>query len=253
MPDKLALVVDKIDAVPEALRGAYVEDGGKFRLNADVEDVSGLKAKNAELLGKNKTLTERTKILGDRTAEDVQADLELAAKTREDKAKAEGNFEAMKSQLIATTNAEKEKLLGRTKKIEGKLFDVLAKREAESALTAAGGNAKVMLPHILPFIKVVEHDDDFTAQVVDAKGTPRIADGQATPMTIAQLVEEFKADATFGDNFKASDVAGSGARTETGARGAGGIVIIPKDASVPEYRRMKADAEKRGVGYKVAE
>jgi len=253
MPDKLALVVEKIDAVPEALRGAYVEDGGKFRLNADVEDTSGLKAKNAELLGKLKTAQDRTKVLGDRTAEEIQADLDLAAKTREAKAKAEGDFEALKSQLIATTTAEKEKLVGRTRKVEGKLYDVMARREAETALTEAGGNAKVMLPHVLPFIKIVEHDDDFTAQVVDAKGTPRIADGQATPMTIAQLVAEFAANPVFGDNFRASDVAGSGARTESGARTGGGIVVIPKDATVAEYRAKKADAEKRGVGYKVAE
>jgi hypothetical protein len=68
----------------------------------------------------------------------------------------------------------------------------------------------VLLPHILPFIKVTEQDDDFTAQVVDAKGNPRIADGQATPMTIAQLVEQFKADEAFGVAFAPSGAAGAG-------------------------------------------
>lgn len=248
----LPLVAEKLDAIPEAARGAYVEREGKFFLDAPVEDVSGLKAKNAELLGKLTKASERAKLLGDRTAEEVQADLDLAAQTREAKAKAEGDFEAMKTQLVATTNAEKEKLLGRTKKVEGKLYDVMARREAEAAITAAGGNARVMLPHILPFIKVTEHDEDFLAQVVDAKGVPRIADGQATPMTIAQLVEEFKADETFADNFRASDVKGSGAHTEGSGAPRGGAVTIPKDASVAEYRRLKADAEKRGVPYRVA-
>jgi hypothetical protein len=252
MPEKLALVVDKIDTVPEALRGAYVEEGGKFRLNADFEDVSGLKTKNAELIGTNKKLAERAKLLGDRTPEDVQADLEFAAKAREDKAKAEGNFTALQTQMAEKHAKELDGVKKRTVKIEGKLYDVLAKREVEAAITAAGGNAKVMLPHILPFIKVTEHDDDFTAQVVDAKGNPRIVDGQATPMTIAQLVEQFKADEVFGDNFKASDVKGGGARTEGAAR-AGGVVVIPCDASVQDYRRLKAEAEKRGVAYKVAE
>lgn len=248
----LPIVTDTLDAIPEAARGAYVARDGKHYLDAEMEDTAGLKSKNAELLTKNKTLAARAAVIGDRTAEDVQADLELAAKFKEDKAKAEGNFETLKAQLIAQQNTEKEKLTGRTKKVEGKLYDVLAKREAESAITAAGGNAKILLPHILPFIKVTEQDDDFTAQVVDAKGNPRIADGQATPMTIAQLVEQFKTDDTFGGAFAASGANGSGARNDGGSRTTGATVLIPKDATPQQYRQMKADAEKRGVPYAIA-
>lgn len=217
-------------------------------------DIQGLKSKNAELIRREKAARERAAVLGDRTPEEVQADLEFAAKAREEKARAEGNFEALKQQLIQQHTAEREKLASRTTKVEGKLYDVLAKREAEAAITAAGGNPKVLLPHILPFIKVTEQDDDFTAQVVDAKGNARIADGQATPMTIAQLVESFKADETFGVAFSAGTAAGSGARNESGTRTQNGaIVISATDAKdVQKYRAARERAMKAGVPFMVA-
>lgn len=232
--------------------GAGGAGGGTAPKTYTEADIAALKAKNAELIGKNKTLAERAKVIGERTPEEVAADLDFAAKAREEKARAEGNFETLKAQLIQQHTTEREKLTGRTKKVEGKLFDVLAKREAESAITAAGGNAKVLLPHLLPFIRVAEQDDDFTAQVVDAKGNPRIADGQGTPMTIAQLVELFKADDAFAPAFAASGASGSGARNESSGRGGSVTVLIPKNATPQEYRRMKEDAEKRGVPYAIA-
>jgi hypothetical protein len=250
----LQTTFDTLDAIPENLRAAYVEKGGKFVLDVEIEDTTGLKTKNAELIRKQKELAARAAVLGDRTPEDVQADLELAAKFKEDRAKAEGNFETLKSQLIEKHTTELTKASSRATKVEGKLYDVLAKREAESAITAAGGNPKLLLPHILPFIKVTEVDDDFTAQVVDAKGNPRIADGQATPMTIAQLVEQFKNDETFGTAFTASGVSGSGARNETGSRGTSGQVVISAvDAKdVQKYRAARAKAEKLGTHVTIA-
>jgi hypothetical protein len=216
-------------------------------------DLAGLKARNAELLKEAKEAKERANIIGDRTPDEVKADLELAAKFKEDKAKAEGNFETLKAQLLDQHKREREALTGRAQKIEGKLYDVLAKREAEAAIVAAGGNPKLLLPHLLPFIRVTEQDDDFAAIVVDAKGTPRIADGQATPMSIAQLVDVFKADDTFGAAFNASGAAGGGARGAGAATsGGGGTILIPKDASPQEYRRLKAQAEKEGRPYAVA-
>lgn len=216
-------------------------------------DVSGLKAKTQELLDKLAGANQRLSVLGDRTPEQIKADLELAAETRTAKAKAEGDFESLKSQLITQHQTELEKATVRAKKAEGKLYDVMARRGAESAITAKGGNPKILLPHVLPHVRVIEIDDDFTIQVVDAKGNPRIADGQATPMTIDQLVEAFKADETFGAAFAAPAAAGSGARGSGGGGGGGssGKIIIPKDASHQEYQRLRAEAIKtnREWGY----
>jgi hypothetical protein len=242
---------NKLDEIPEAFRPAYREEGGKFV--PIVEDASGLKSKNADLLTRLTKATERAKILGDRTPEEIQADLEFAKTQREKAAREAGDFETLKGQMAAEHQKALEKVSGRGKKLEGKLYKVMAEQEAERAIVAAGGNPKVLLPHILPFIKPFETDDDITVKVVDGKGTVRIADQAGTEMTIAQLVEQFKADEAFGVAFKPSDAAGSGARGGNGGAGAAGaIVLIPKNATPQEYRRLKDDAEKRGVPYRIA-
>lgn len=249
----LPIVVDSIDSIPEAARGAYVARDGKHYLDAEIQNPSdALVAKNSELIGRNKTLAERAALIGDRSPEEVKADLELAALTRESKAKAEGDFETLKGQLIQQHTSEKEKLTGRTKKVEGKLFDVLAKREVERAIKELDGDEVVLLPHILPLVKVFEEDDDFTAKVVDEKGNLRIADGQATPMTIKQLVETFKANERFGVAFAASGASGSGAKNQGAAGAKAGAIMIPKEASPQEYRRLKDQAEKEGRPYAIA-
>lgn len=215
-------------------------------------DLAGLKTKNEDLIARLNAAKERAAILGDRTPEEVKADLEFAREMREKKARDEGDFESLKAQLLDQHKSELTKRDTRVQRVESKLYDVLARREAEAAIIEAGGNPKLLLPHVLPFVKVTEQNDDFTAQVVDAKGQPRIADGQATPMSIAQLVDIFKADDTFGAAFESSGAAGSGARNSGAGGGRGGTVMIPKDASPQEYRRLKAEAEKAGRPYAIA-
>lgn len=250
----LPLVTDSLDAIPEAARGAFVERDGKFHLDATITDPSAaLTAKNAELIARNKQLAARAAVIGERTPEEVTADLEFAAAQREKAAKDAGDFESLKTQLVTATNAEKAKLTARIEQVEKKLFKVLGSSVAERAITDKGIKAKVLLPHVLPYIKIVEHDGEYAAQVVDDAGKPRIADGQATPMTIEQLVDEFVANPDFAGIVPASGVSGGGARNDGGQGGRAGVVIIPKGSSPQVYRRLKEDAEKRGVGYKVAE
>jgi hypothetical protein len=248
----LPLSADSLDAIPETARSAYVEKGGKFVLDVEIEDTSALKAKNFDLIGKNKTLAERAALLGDRTPDEVRADLEFAAQMREKKARDAGDFETLKGEMVAKHQAALDAATGKTSKVEGKLFDVLGKREAEKEIVALGIKAKVLLPHVLPHIKVVEIDGEYEAIVVDAKGKPRIVDGQATPMSIKDLVAEIAADPEFDGVVPASGANGGGARNAPGDGGRTGVVLIPKDADVQTYRRMKDDAEKRGVPYKVA-
>lgn len=211
--------------------------------------VAGLKAKNTELMGKLKAADDRLAVLGEMETDDVKKALQLAADVRDKRARAEGDFETLKKQMVDQHNTDLAKATTRSQRVESKLFDVMARREAESAITAAGGNARVLLPHLIQHIRVSEQGADFVAQVVDAAGAPRIADAQGTPMTIAQLVETFKKDETFGIAFAASG-AGSGARGG-GAAGAGGKAAVTLTAEQARdtmvYRRAKEEAEKAGV------
>jgi hypothetical protein len=71
-------------------------------------------------------------------------------------------------------------------------------------------------------------------------------------VSIADVVEELKADDDFAVDFDFSGASGSGARNGGGGGKGGAAVIIPRDASPAEYRRLKDDAVKRGVPYKIA-
>lgn len=252
MGEKLPLVVDKLDAIPEPLRGAYVETDGKFRLNTDVEDVSGLKAKNSELLGKLKAANDRAKLLGERTAEEIQADFDLAAKTREEKHKAEGNFEAAKAEMLKGHQAQLAKVAEDKAKVEAQLHKVLVVKDADRAIRDAGLEPEVLEPHVTPHLKVVYEEGEAVARVVDAKGNVRFNE-KGEPMTVDQLVSTIVANPKFAGLVPASGVKGGGAGNEGANVRGGAVVLIPKDASVAEYRRMKDDAVKRGVPYRIAE
>ncbi len=217
--------------------------------------VGGLKTKNAELLGLNKTLKTRADVIGERTPEEVAADLEFATKAREDAQRKAGEFDTLKLDMAKRHAGEIEKVKSETTRLQGKLFDILGKREAEKSIEAKGGSKPLLLPHIEKQIRVVEEDGEYVARVVDSKGNVRIGDGKGTPMSIEQLVEEFRANADYGPAFKPTDSSGSGSRGPNNQEktGTGGeVVLSAADArDVGKYRAAKADAEAKKVPLRI--
>lgn len=235
------------DQTPEQIAEAAIATRITEAVAAEQAKWEGVKLKNAELLGKNRTLSERAAVIGDRTPEEIKADLDYAAKAREEQARAAGNFEELKkiqAQELAKANQ-------RIADLQSGRENDARKRAAIEAISAAGGKVKKLQDPVLKHLKTIEEDGELVVRVVDAKGNVRMMDGQGTPMTPAQLVEEFKVDDDYLNDFAASGNSGSGARNENTTR-ATGAVVIPKDATPQEYRRLKADAEKRGVAYSVA-
>src|SRR5262245_55938674 len=104
------LVIDSLDAVDEALRGAYVEKEGKFSLDPDkYAEVSpktqGLKTKNRELLEKltgEKAKTKRFEKLAELDDDELEKLFELHANPPANgngNGKSDGDTEAVKAQL----------------------------------------------------------------------------------------------------------------------------------------------------------
>lgn len=251
---------DTIDAIPEAHRESAIElKDGKFAISDD-SDVAGLRKKNDELMGKFKVAQARAALLGDRTPEDLQADLELAAKAREDKAKAAGDFDAYKVQMKEITDKEIEKERKQTaaekakaEAAEGRVHKLLVTDVATRAIRDTGAEEEVLLPHVLAHLKVFDEDGEPVARVVDAKGNVKIADAAGTPMTIPQLIETFRANAKFAALFPASGAAGSGARNESTNNGKPAAVTITAEEGkdVAKYRAAKERATKLGVPFVV--
>lgn len=84
------------DGLPEALKTEYIADGDGYKLDADYEDVTGLKNKSAELLAeikKQKALLEK---YGDLDPEAAKAALAARQAAEDEKLKAAGQFEELK-------------------------------------------------------------------------------------------------------------------------------------------------------------
>jgi hypothetical protein len=217
--------------------------------------VQGLKNKNGELINANKKFSAYASIIGDRKPEEIQADLEAAAKGREERQRAEGAFDTMKNELINKHTAEIGNATKRIDHLQNKLFDVHARRAVVAEIANQGGNVDLMEDKILPFVTVKEDETsgDFNTVVVDGKGNPRIGDAKGTPMTIPQLVAEFKENPKYGIAFKPTAASGGGtpggtqsATTPTTTTG-GELLISNADAQdVQKYRAARAEAAKQG-------
>lgn len=199
-------------------------------LKALAEDhVSGLKAKNSELLGKLKEF-DRYK---DINPDEYRTLKEQADQIEADKLKAAGNWEAREKALLDAHAKEKEKLLTRLQADRQELERFLVDTTALTAINAENAYQGPMLPLIKTMTRVEEDNGRLVAKVLDEKGNPRIkADG--TLFTIPDLVAEYKANPEYHGLFKFSGASGSGSQ---GGGGGGGTV--PKSLA-----DCKNDAEK---------
>lgn len=223
-------VVDSIEKVPQDFRGLYVEnDEGKFKLDTSddfkkstVSVVTGLnRSLNAARLetkaakeGKidlsslsdyGTTVDEILDGVNDRIAEVRKAgkgkgseDVEKAVKSAQD-----AMAKAHVTQLTAV--AEENKAL------TGQLYGQMVINEAESALNAAGAvNSKLLMPFIKEKVGVSKEDGNFKIYVKNETGDVRYSGTTGDPMSIKELVAEFKGDEAYGPMFKSETPSGGG-------------------------------------------
>lgn len=117
---------------------------------------------------------------------------------------------------IENLSKEKETELG---SMYNTLKSNLKDKELTAELAKANGNIPVLMPHISPYVEVEKSDNgDYRAIVVDKEGTPRI-NNTGQPMTIGELVSEFKGKPEFqGDGLFKIDTKPGGSGSE-GNRG----------------------------------
>jgi hypothetical protein len=214
----LKLTVDSLDGVDENLRALYVEKDGKFSLAVDgIEDTSALKEalrkerKRADDAEKQKKAWERS----GKTPEEIQELLDAQEQRAQTEAEKKGEWDKLRAQMNdrhALDLKAKDETIGQMRKrLQAELVDA----KAVSALAAAKGSPDLLLPHVQRHVKV---DDDFNVVVVDSKGDPRV-NGKGEPLSIADLIEEMKANETFGRAFEGSGHSGSGMRPNSGGGG----------------------------------
>ena len=79
----------------------------------------------------------------------------------------------------------------------------LIENNAIKAIEKEKGNSFFLLPHMKDKIKTVQDEQgNFSVQVVDEDGNPRMHDDQSKPFSVADLVAEFKSNDHFALAFR---------------------------------------------------
>lgn len=250
----LKAVVETIDAVPEAMRGLYAENDGKFILQVEpvdgfaLEDVSGLKSTLGKEMTRRKALEKdvlKFKDIDPDKAREALAKLEELGNidpTKEADKIANTKFEAAKAQLLERHNGELQTRDGKIGKLTKTVENLLIDQAATAALADAKGSVDLLLPHVQRHTRVRENDDGtFAVEVVDKAGNARIGNGKGDPMTIKELVQEMRQSDAFGRAFEGSGQSGGGTPPGGGGGGKPGGRITSKADLNKLSRKERAD------------
>lgn len=189
-------------------------------------ETDGLKKSQRELLAEAKAAKAKLAAYDGVDPEEFKKLKTAAEEAERNKLTAAGDFKSLEAQLVTKYEGLIEK--ERTEKsryataMETHLIDAAIATE----LAKHSDTPRLLMPHMKTQVKVMEQDGQFVARVVDAAGNVRIGKGQgASPMSIAELVDEMKTSTEYAPAFRGTGSSGGGASRSAG--GASGARVIP--------------------------
>lgn len=250
MAEKLAVTVESLDSVPEAVRGFYEEADGKFRLAVDgirtEQDIQGLKSALDKEREARKALEKRTKSLPeDFDADEWQRLRQDAEERAQREAERKGEWDKLAKQMA---DKHEQALAKKAQEMEGlrsRLDTVLRENAARDALEKADAFVHIALPHVLARTEMRDIDGELRAVVLNEAGEPRV-DDNGKFLTIDALVKEMSEQDEWAALFKAPDASGGGAGGRGGARGAGSKAFN-KMSETEKMDYMDALVERHGL------
>lgn len=235
MPEvKLKGQVTDLAAVPESHRSLYSKVGEVFVLGeVTLEDTEGLRNTVTATRKERDTAIAAAKKVEGFDVEGYNkwlADNDTAAA---DAAKKKGDWDSREAQIKKNNDAAlkaKDEQLAKTNQA---LHSEMVTARAFAALKEADANAlglDWLLPKLETALRIVDESGMLNLRVVDASGTVR-PNSKGEPMTVTELVAEFKAQEKFAGAFAASGSGGTGssAGRNDGKSGSGGKTIKRAD------------------------
>ncbi len=225
----LTLDADKHSGLDTALQGLYVkQDDGNYRLDADIPDTDGLKAKADELLGEKKREQELRKAAEDRAKALEDAQKEAAHES----AKAKGDIEAIEKSYQERIAKLTEDSTGQVSTLQKQIYDLTVGQAATNLANELSikGSAIALLPHIQNRLSL--------EQAEDGKQKIRVLDvnGNKTGMTLDDLKQEFRSNEAFKPLIAASGASGSGANGANSGAGGNGVPKRLSDCKTMEQK-----------------
>jgi hypothetical protein len=180
----LAQTVDSLDAIPEAARGAYVEKDGKFVLDFEVPDVTGLKRALESERGLNKAAKDKVAAWEKLGKSPEEIDEMLAAeRTKAEQALIKaGKFDEILAKKLGDAKLERDEAVNTATKREqsalGVAKNAVVRTELATALTKAKASAEGLtaLPKLIGDRVKIEFDENGNASssILDAEGKPMV-------------------------------------------------------------------------------
>lgn len=216
---------ETLGKAPEGYRGAYAKgDDGKYRISDThkpfVDAIVGLGGALKNERNTSKTLKGQKdasaiikETFGLDTVEEVKAKLDelsgqVATASKVDPAKIKADIEKT---FNVALDAEKAKNTA----MKSTLNRYMVEAAAVGALSAAKGNAKLLMPIIREHVELVEDGDEYVVRVKDGQGDYR-GNGKGGFMSVEELVAEMRASKDYGAAFESDN--GGGTQTQTGQR-----------------------------------
>lgn len=205
-------------------------DGEKTFTQAEVDaaiaaNEAGLKANQAELIKEAKQAKAKLAAYDGVDPEKYRQLVAASEEAEKKRLQGEGDFKQLEAQLVTKYEGELEKERGVSTRYRSAVERNLIDAAVATELAKHSDTPGLLLPHVRGQMKVIEQDGEFHARIVDAAGNVRIGKGQgSTPMTLPELVDEMKGNATFAPAFRGSGASGGGA-TRSNA-GGGGVRTI---------------------------
>lgn len=208
----LTLDAEKHSTLDSALQPFYVkQDDGNYRLDADIPDSSGLKAKADELLGETKRERELRKAAEDR----ANALEDERQKALDDNARAKGDVESLEKSYQERIAKLNEDSTGKVSTLQKQIYDLTVGQAANNLANELSikGSAIALLPHIQNRLSLEQLEDgQQKIRVLDANGNK-------TGMTLEDLKQEFRSNEAFKPLLAANGASGSGANGANGSAG----------------------------------
>lgn len=226
-------VIEDINSVDESHRSLYVEKDGLYQLDVEpvtkvgdrevyisLEDTSGLRKGFQTAQSRIREMESRVDQWGDMKPDEIKQALNeletLKASSGDLDEKAVKLAESRVNQVAAQFKSEREVLENRTKVLEGNLRTTLIDNQIANAILKSGGEeatVQMMARHIADHVDMREVNGKYLAEVIDPKtGDVRIGDSNGNPMSIDQLIKEFKESDTWGKAWPGTGRAGMGSQ-----------------------------------------
>lgn len=202
------------DSLNDILKTEYIPDGDGYKLDADYEDVTGLKSKRDELLAELAKAKSQMKAFDGLDPEAARKALVAAQAAEDEKLKAAGEFEKLREQLEARHKAEVEKAVAERNTI----LSNLKREKLANVLTEKGvlpDRVKYLLGELDPQIELAATENGFQLKKIGGIGDAA---------EFEQIIASVKESSPF---FFANDLTpGSGASGSGNGNGGGSAAAV---------------------------